>query len=281
MFADAVGFMHQVVKLCCGISAEDILREESLSEIRHLFEDIGETKEQDSKSFALKTTGYIACVCSSLFIVIGTLCAQALGGTITPFELNLSRYMSEFVMVSPFVFRANYSIIPDKKHRLWMFIAFGVLGGICASMIILVIGIITLLEGRDCSKQVALFAFLCLVGAVFVAQPQFIFKSSSPLTYNPVCGDPSDSKHATTDGVANQANEGNRSDFEIIGNMSSEHISVTLNSVPIEDELIGYGFLLGASISVSLQYRLLICVRIVNYRIVLISWSISGLLLSE
>ncbi len=82
---------------------------------------IAEDDKKDTKKH-LSLSQIVNCtvlVVSVISFTISVGCAQALGGIIPPFELNLWRYLAEFLMVAPLVLKRNL-VIPEKRHVVWI-----------------------------------------------------------------------------------------------------------------------------------------------------------------
>lgn len=182
---------------------------ETASEDKELLTDDGSKDIQDNTTFPERVLGYLSAVLSTLATVVGISFAQALGGIIPPFELNLFRFVAEFLLVVPIVWYKGISVIPDKKYILWitllssfscilnicvytaaLFLAVGEMGAIDVAFVIIITGIVTLAGAGagDCSKRLILPSALCLVGIIFLTQPNLIFKNRKSVSFNPVCG---------------------------------------------------------------------------------------------
>ena len=158
-----------------------------------------------------------------VFVTIGGT-SQALGEAVPTFELNTLRYLSLFVvcLVINIAFKMDVFAV-FKKETLPFFIAYVLL--IISQMVMLFVSInyisfttmsclkqsITVIIGflvplvwaRVCKVSHGVAATLCVIGTVFLVQPDFIFPNSSLQTTQPVCG--SEDSESTESKFGNQS----------------------------------------------------------------------------
>ena len=97
------------------------------SEVRKLFEDTQEDDKESKKLLKQSSLAGTIVGCVSLLVVVvsssvGAACAQSLGGTIAPFELNLWRYAAELLLVAAPVIKRG-SLRPESRHVWWLLAA--------------------------------------------------------------------------------------------------------------------------------------------------------------
>ena len=188
-----------------------------------LFEDQGSVDDKNNPfaswsnnpNRSLKALGY-ACAFLSMFFNSTSLCfAQALGGYVPEFELNLWRYACQFVIITPLVVWKRFNIRPQWDHLPWLgllclayntgsityygasvYIPAGTLGCVCPSLVIVLVASVTCFITRGCKMFVTVSVILCITGMVLITQPRVLFSSHLPnarmtFTYKPICIRPS------------------------------------------------------------------------------------------
>ena len=151
-----------------------------------------------------------------MFFNSTSLCfAQALGGYVPEFELNLWRYSCQFVIITPLVVWKKFNIRPQWDHLPWLgllclayntasityygasvYLPAGTLGCVCPSLVIVVVASFTCFITRGCKMFVTVSAILCITGMVLITQPRVLFSSHltnarMTFTYKPICIRPS------------------------------------------------------------------------------------------
>ena len=138
--------------------------------------------------------------------VIGTSCAQALGGVIPPFELNLWRFLAELTLLLPVVSVKCINVIIERKYIVWIAVRciclcisnlllftaaihlpVGTLAGVQDSSLLILSAVITSVISRKCKIHVMCAVVICITGIILVSQPEFIFKDAPNYRYLPVC----------------------------------------------------------------------------------------------
>ena len=171
---------------------------EITTDATHLFQD---TKDKDdvtrdkegNKRICNPVNGIVLCV-----VVVSTAasvcCAQALGGLIPQFELNMWRFFAHLLIISPFAIVKKISLVPSKEDVPWIGIIclmynfynilyfgstihlpLGTISGVSRSLILIIVSLVTLTMFKECTLTIALSCSLCTLGMVFVSQPYFIF----------------------------------------------------------------------------------------------------------
>ena len=170
-------------------------------------------KQQSTYSSGLwlcqrKYIGYFTGILNAVVFVATCGTSQALGEAVPTFELNTLRYLSLFVvcLVINIAFKMDVFAV-FKKETLPFFIAFAFLIVSQTVMLLLslnyisfttmnclkqsitvVIGfLVPLVWARVCKVSHGVAATLCVIGTVFLTQPDFIFPNSSLQTTQPVC----------------------------------------------------------------------------------------------
>ena len=132
-------------------------------------------------------------------------CAQALGGVVPPFGLNLWRYVAELVLITPFFLAKGRGVKRERSQVKWLLLAavmssnyvcyytaslylpLATLSGLVGVSTLIIVSLVTLIADRKCTIPLAVAVLLVLPGAIFITQPEIIFHVYSKIVYNPVC----------------------------------------------------------------------------------------------
>lgn len=186
--------------------------ENTSDESQHLFHLQSLQEDGNKENCKISTiVGYVFSLLYAIGMVVGTACAQALGGTIPPFELNLWRYLAHVFLSILALTIMREKPIPEKRHWLWIglvglfssgfnllyytastYLPLGIVGGLNPSLVIIIIAFVTLVISRECTLGVAAAVILCVLGILMVVQPEFMFSKLFPeqsvsSVYKPLC----------------------------------------------------------------------------------------------
>lgn len=169
--------------------------------------DIEETAWFKAKLTLVKLAGYFSAILSSSLIGISTGCAQVLGGFVPDFEFKLWRFAAQVCVSAPVLIIQKQHIRITTHQLPYMFIIcvaynvfnwayfgaapllpMGIIGCLGPTILLVETAFVQAILTKQCRIHVAVAVFTCLVGAVFLTQPDFIFgDSSSDYTTHSVC----------------------------------------------------------------------------------------------
>ena len=182
----------------CGRSNECIQLVEDAAK------DEDENKEKSSFSHYLMSV--VVLLVGVVAAPVTGACAQALGGVVPPFELNLWRYVAELVLITPFFLAKSRDFKPERSQVKWLLLAalmsssynvcfytaalylpLATQSGLASVFSLIILSVVTLTADRKCTIPLAVAVLLVLTGAIFMTQPEVIFHAHSKIVYNPVC----------------------------------------------------------------------------------------------
>ena len=128
-----------------------------------------------------------------IFSAISVCCAQALGGLIPEFELNMWRFLAHLLIVSSVAIVRKIPVIPSREDVPWIGIIclmynfynifyytstihlpLGTIAGVSRGLTLLIVSAVTMYKERTFS--LTLSCGLCILGMLFMSQPAFIFR---------------------------------------------------------------------------------------------------------
>ncbi len=99
----------------------------------HLFEEAREDVQSDNQSaqqepgkeakgtgISKQVIGYALLVGTGIMVAVSTACAQALGGVIPAFELNMWRYIPQVMLGTPYLMVKCCPQRPERGQMLWL-----------------------------------------------------------------------------------------------------------------------------------------------------------------
>ena len=180
----------------------------STDECIQLVEDAAkdENENKEKSSFIHYLISVIVLLVGVVAAPVTTACAQALGGVVPPFELNLWRYVAELVLITPFFLAKSRDVKPECSQVKWLLLAalmsssyngcfytaslylpLATQSGLASVFSLIILSVVTLTADRKCTIPLAVAVLLVLTGAIFMTQPEVIFRARSKIVYNPVC----------------------------------------------------------------------------------------------
>ena len=177
----------------------------------HLSADtVADEHSKETASTALVIRGYFFLAFLIVSDTVGLSCAQALGGIIPVFELNLWRFMCQLLLVLALIIPQGMHILPQKKHVMYLigrclhaswynsmvftavlYLPVGTQAGLQESFTMIFTGLIAVILWRKCELPVMCAVVICIIGIILVTQPAFIFQGTllehSSSGYHPVC----------------------------------------------------------------------------------------------
>ena len=133
---------------------------------------------------------FVIVLCSTISVC----CAQALGGLIPEFELNMWRFLAHLLTISPAAIVRKISVLPSREDALWigiisvMYILYnmfyfqstihlplGTIAGISRGLTLICVSMVTVTMFKECTLSMTLSCGLCILGMVFISQPDFMF----------------------------------------------------------------------------------------------------------
>lgn len=226
--------------------------------------------------------GCVSSLASVFGVVLGTVCAQALGGTIPAFQLNMWRYVAQVALAVPaFAIRhTNLYILPEKRHVFWLgllsvttssynlffytavtYLPAGTVGSLEPSLVLMLIAGVAIVRFRVCNLHTILAIVVCVVGVILHIQPHFMFRGalSSAAFYNPICTKKSvslsvnynnnTSFHTAGDAYLTDLNDSFSSSFKKPSTASDVNENI---SEPREAK--GYLMTVGSAVSIAIGY---------------------------
>ena len=187
------------------MSSEDHNRSDETS---HLFKDAPEDKDEstDKSSLGRYLIGTVVLLVAVLTFPVTTACAQALGGVVPPFELNLWRYLAELVLITPLFLAKGRDVKPERSQVMWLLLAalmsssynvcyytaslylpLATQAGVSGALNLVILSLLLLAVQRTCTIRLALAVSVALLGTVCIIQPEVIFRGHSKIMYSPVC----------------------------------------------------------------------------------------------
>ena len=175
------------------------------------YDDSNTNTQQDlstsqGKSYLLKCAGVLCTFSGALLEAVSVGCAQALGGYVPHFQLNLWRFLAQFIISVIIVaclkkdIRVNRSNIPHMVivcvaynvvnvayYGAAVYIAAGTLVGFDGTIYLLLTTVISIILNRQCPKlHVRAAVVTVLAGVLLLTQPEILF-GDSEYNINPVC----------------------------------------------------------------------------------------------
>ncbi len=158
------------------------------------------------KGKLLKIAGCLSTLSGTVFDAISLGCAQALGGYVPPFQLNLWRFLTQFVFCVTLVaclkqdIRIERTTIPYMlivclafnvenvvMYSASVYLPLGTLGGFHGALYLMLTVTVAGIVNKQCPRLHTLVAtLLVLTGVVLVTQPEFLFGDSEYMIH-PVC----------------------------------------------------------------------------------------------
>ena len=173
------------------------------TDAKYLFEypNDHENKPQENTT----SHNYIIGVSISMFVVFcisgSAACAQALGGFVPAFQLNMWRFVAQFLIVLPAIIVKKIPVLPIREHIPWIaatclaynlynifyytaaiHLPLGTIAGINRSFTLILVSVVTLIISKEFTFFLGLSVAMCTTGMVLIAQPQFMFHSIEPST---------------------------------------------------------------------------------------------------
>ena len=173
------------------------------TDAKYLFEYFNDKQDKHQE----KTTfhNYIIGVVISLFVVFcisgSAVCAQALGGFVPAFQLNMWRFVAQFLIVLPVIIVKRIPVLPTREHIPWIaatclaynlynifyytaaiHLPLETIAGITRSFTLIFVSLVTLIISKELTFLLGLSVTMCSTGMVLIAQPQFMFHSIEPST---------------------------------------------------------------------------------------------------
>ena len=187
------------------MSSEDCRRSD---ETIQLVEDARENEHENTKrlSFSHYLISAVVLLIGVIACPLSAACAQALGGVVPPFELNLWRYVAELVLITPVFLAKGRDVKPERNQVKWLLLAalmsnsynvcfytaslylpLATQSGLFGVSSLITMSLVALVADRKCTIPLAVAVSLVLPGAIFLTQPEVIFHQHSKVVYNPVC----------------------------------------------------------------------------------------------
>ena len=160
-------------------------------------------------------TNYVLGICLTLASVVtncgSAVCAQALGGIIPKFELNMWRFVLQPLLVLPIIhckrlpLRFHRNNIPDVViicimyntynglfYTATTYLPVGTIGGIYDAFVIIIVAMVTVVISKQCAFYTACSVVLCITGMILISQPGVIFNTiydwrNKSHFYTPLC----------------------------------------------------------------------------------------------
>ena len=199
---------------------------------------------------------FIVVLCTTISVC----CAQALGGLIPEFELNMWRFLAHLLMVSPVAIVKKISMLPSREDALWIGIIslmynlynmfyyqstihlpVGTISGISCGLTLIFISVVTVTMFKECTLPIALSCGLCILGMVFISQPDIMFGDSidnlnkthalRPLCYNRRDNTSDGSSHNVS--TCYTSGSSIKQDNEVVSNDGLGYICLMLSSCAI------------------------------------------------
>ena len=182
-----------------------------LREDQPLCENANTNSQEDSptsqpKSKLLTVAGIACLLTARLLDAISLGCAQALGGYVPHFQLNLWRFLAQFAICLVIVICLKKDIRVERNNTLYLVIvclAYNVenvtsytasiylpvstQAGFCGTFYLVLTTVVSVILDRQCPALHSLVAMaLVLPGVLLLTQPEILF-GDSDYTINPVC----------------------------------------------------------------------------------------------
>ena len=151
----------------------------------------------------------------ALFVVLcvsaSAACAQALGGFVPTFQLNMWRFVAQFLIVLPVIIVKRIPVLPTREHIPWIaatcllynlfnifyytaaiHLPLGTMGGISRTFRLIAVSVITLIISNEFTFILGFSVVMCTTGSVLIAQPEFMFHGMNTNTsiqnrHHPLC----------------------------------------------------------------------------------------------
>lgn len=150
--------------------------------------------------------GYLLGLLAAVFWGFSICSAQALGGFVPTFQLNLLRFGCLFICVIPIVIYRRRPFAPRRVLLIYLgvycasviadsityyeasiYVPVGTLGRIEASCLIVLTALTSLVNERKFRVVVLIAVLLCISGIVLLVQPSFIFGHTDSVSTTQVC----------------------------------------------------------------------------------------------
>lgn len=229
--------------------------------------------KHNQTSLRHQVLGCVWSLATVIGVVLGTACAQALGGTIPPFELNMWRYAAQVALAVPTfaVKHSNLYLIPEKRHVFWIglvsvsssayniffytattFLPAGTVGGLEPSFVLMLIAGVAIVRFRVCNLHTILAIVACVVGVILLIQPHVIFRGVLPSAafYNPICTLSNDNSNTSFKPTNDTYHTVQNHNFSSSFNASA---AVAENARQIQ-EAKGYMLIVSSAVSIAIGY---------------------------
>ena len=175
------------------------------TDAKYLFECQKNNEDEDHKDNQQENAlyhNYKLGVSIALFVVLcvsaSAACAQALGGFVPTFQLNMWRFVAQFLIVLPVIIVKRIPVLPTREHIPWIaatcllynlfnifyytaaiHMPLGAMGGISRTFRLIAVSLLTLILSNEFTFLLGLSVVMCTTGSVLIAQPEFMFHGMS------------------------------------------------------------------------------------------------------
>ena len=198
---DAVSHLHEETTEATYILQDntDKKMDEELTDATYLLHDNTDKANvaEDTGNSGMTSCDIITATMLLIVVLCSTIsvcCAQALGGLIPEFELNMWRFLAHLLIISPVAIVRKISVLPSREDALWigiisfMYILYnmfyfqstihlplGTIAGMSRGLTLICVSMVTVTMFKECTLPITLSCGLCILGMVFISQPDFMF----------------------------------------------------------------------------------------------------------